>query len=101
MKNKIHEICIGALLVLFMIFVVFFFFGCYPEPEPEDHTNCGPVEQHMIELECNELLEIPDSTETTWTEWCIWIQNSGIDTLPLVCMLNGQTCEEIEVCLDE
>lgn len=106
MNNKLVNTIGYVLAIIISISVLLLFIdaisGCEPpEPDPEDDTNCGPVEKHMVDLQCDDLLWLPDSEDRTWKEWCEWAQKSGIDTLPLSCMLEGETCEQIEGCLDD
>jgi hypothetical protein len=100
---------ISMILVIFgAIFLSYILFGCvFPDPEPINSESCPEAQSRLMYLGCYDLLEIPGDDQVVgtqddpeWSKWCEWVQDSGIDTLDLECILGADMCEEVEECLN-
>lgn len=73
-----------------------------PIPQP----TCDEAQDHIIDVDCQEFFMIPGFDSIWGTDddisflvFCESIQNSGVATLDLRCVVSANTCAEIEECL--
>jgi len=88
-----------------------------PEPEPKDTetadagldagepATCEGGQRHLERLGCTDLLTIPGddgepgtADDLPWSEWCAWVQASGVDTWDLECLVATTGCDEVDAC---
>ena len=89
------------ILIALILFIIYCLFSCTISTTPKPpKISCANVEEHLIELQCNDLLFVAKENKT-WVQWCEWVQDSKIDELDLNCMYNQKTCQNIEKCYNE
>jgi len=86
------------------LLVILFLYGCtfFSPITPANTSNCGKTQTHLEQLNCDTRIPGKDQIkgtedDPTWEQWCIWVQESNIDTLDLECILKSNSCD-IERC---
>ena len=103
------EAIIFGLLVFLFLYVVLTAQGCnrYAPLSPELFTaDCTTVYNHLISLDCAELItvpgfdELPNTTDDLdWIYFCKETQSGNVINMDLQCAMQSTTCAEIELCL--
>jgi len=96
----------------FMVLVVVFVIACqwwWKKHEPVEidyEPTCDQAQNHIMEIDCQQFFMIPgdDSVwgtndDISFVVFCETVQNSGIISLNLRCIMKSKTCSQVERCL--